>query len=691
MPQRKKVKWINHWANLKNNIIIFLVIIITIFIVVENSCAQTYKNIYSKDLILNSNVETASHSITLVSPTLSNSLTFTLPATQGSAGQVYTSNGDGSLSFTSISDASSNPVGSDYEVQFKNNSSFNASSSFVWDNTFSRLGLAVGSPSYSVDVYDVTRTGGNGQNGSIVFVSSESGTYREMIWNVSSSINTIFNWPDDDGGSSQGLFTNGSSSFNWQGEIRLGPTGAGDLNSNDINNSPDNAYIGGGDNNDINSSGADNAVIYGGDQSDINGTAYSAAIIGGDGNDINGSSSYSVMLGGDGNDMNNGSVSAGMVSGDGNDINSGANYSAMLGGDGNDLNGASESSIMFGGVSNDINSDDSDRSMVGAGEALTLSGLESAVMSGNNNDISTSGDRAAIFGGTDNDANGYAAFVGGGLTSQINSGSYTVIFGGSASQLNSSDYASVGGGLDNDFNSASDYSAVLGGRSHDINSSAYSTVIWGRNNDFSGGDDYSLTGGRDSDIGNSYQLAWGRQSQPGNQGVFYLSDGNNSNFNEVLVDDAYASRFTGGYFLSTNSSGTIHTQIEDGDGAWQFPSDRNKKEFFVNLDPIETLAKILNLKISSWNYKGTRNKRNYGPMAQDFFRLFGKDKYGTISTDTTISTHSVASVFVAGVQGAGIKNTEINKKLEETKAERKKIRIRIKGLEARLGKLNKMR
>jgi Chaperone of endosialidase len=669
---------------LRNNIIILLIITITVFIVVENSYAQTYKNTYSKTLILNSNVETSSHSVTLVSPTLSNSLTFTLPASQGSVGQVYTSNGDGSLSFTSVSGASSNPTGNNYEVQFKNNSSFNASSSFVWDNTFSRLGLAVGSPSYSVDVYDVARTGGDKTNGSVVFVSSESGTYREMIWNVSSSINTTFNWPDDDGGASQGLFTNGSSSFDWQGEIRLGPTGSGDINSNDINNSPDNAYIGGGDNNDINSSGADNAVIYGGDQSDINGTAYSAAIIGGDGNDINGSSSYSVMLGGDGNDMNNGSVSAGMVSGDGNDINSDANYSAMLGGDGNDINGASESSIMFGGVSNDINSDDSDRSMVGAGEGLTLSGLESAVMSGNNNDISTSGDRAAIFGGSDNDANGYAAFVGGGQTSQINSGSFTVIFGGFASQMNSSNYSSVAGGNDNDFNSNSDYSAVLGGRQHDFNSSDYSSVIWGRNNDFSGGDDYSLMGGRDSDIGNSYQLAWGRQSQPGNLGVFYLSDGNASNFNEVWTDNAYAARFSGGFYLSTHSSGTIHTQIEDGDGAWQFPSDRNKKELFVNLDPIKALAKILNLKISSWNYKDTRHKRNYGPMAQDFFGLFGKDEYGTISTDTTISTHSVASVFVAGVQGAGINQKENEQELNKIKSEREIFKIKLEELEKRL-------
>ncbi len=708
---------------MKNNLRTYILLVLAILFIAQISRGQSYKEIHVQNLIINTNAQTdGSHSLTLSSSTImTGSLTFTLPPTSGSAGEVLSTLGNGTLTFTTPSSGGGSVAGTlDGEAQVKDGSGFAASSSFIWDEANNHSGIGTSSPSYSVDAYGAERTGGERTNGFLIFASSESGTYSELIWNFSSSINTIYNWPSDDGtDSQQGLFTNGSSSFNWQGDISSGPTGAGDLDNNDIWNGPDNAYIGGGDNNDINSGGADNSVIYGGDNNDINNSMVSSGIVGGDDNDLNGSGSYSVILGGDDNDINGGATSAAVVGGDDNDINGSASYSVILGGDDNDINNGAVSSAIVGGQNNDIsgsasysfigagdnndinsgsvgsavfggdnnemNGSESDFSMIGSGRDHDIFGLESAVMSGRNNDIGANGDRVAIFGGLNNEANQYEAFVGGGQTNEIWSGSFTTIFGGLENTVNSSDYSAVAGGFRNDFNSTSHYSSILGGRNHDFNNSDYGAVLWGDNNDFNGNDNYSLAGGTACDVGNDYQIVIGRQPQAWNFGMCYLSDGNASYFNELWTDNTFGARFTGGFYFSTHSSGTIHVSVEQANGDWVFPSDSSMKEKILKLSPIKVLAKLLTLKISSWNYKSAgRDKRNYGPMAQDFYNLFGRDKYGTFSDDKTIKSHDVSSVFVAGVQGAGVKQREGAKRLNKIKSNQSNIKTSLEELEVRM-------
>lgn len=70
---------------------------------------------------------------------------WTLPATDGTLGQVLTTNGTGTLSWTTITGGSgggsSNPPGgTDGNVQFNNNGSFGGTSNLVWDNATNTLG-----------------------------------------------------------------------------------------------------------------------------------------------------------------------------------------------------------------------------------------------------------------------------------------------------------------------------------------------------------------------------------------------------------------------------------------------------------------------------------------------------------------------------------------------------------------------
>lgn len=93
-------------------------------------------------------------------------------------------------------------------------------------------------------------------------------------------------------------------------------------------------------------------------------------------------------------------------------------------------------------------------------------------------------------------------------------------------------------------------------------------------------------------------------------------------------------------YNSTNGNGAYLTK----GGVWTNASDKNKKENFTDIDGGEILEKIDRLPITSWNYKGTSEK-HIGPMAQDFYRLFGLG-----SDDKTITTIDPSGIALVGIQ-----------------------------------------
>jgi hypothetical protein len=96
--------------------------------------------------------------------------------------------------------------------------------------------------------------------------------------------------------------------------------------------------------------------------------------------------------------------------------------------------------------------------------------------------------------------------------------------------------------------------------------------------------------------------------------------------------------------VGSNSSNGNGAYLTSG-GVWTNASDRNKKENFRPLSENDILAKINQLPVARWNYKGL-SEQHIGPVAQDFHRIF---QVG--SDDKTISTIDPSGIALAGVQG----------------------------------------
>lgn len=107
------------------------------------------------------------------------------------------------------------------------------------------------------------------------------------------------------------------------------------------------------------------------------------------------------------------------------------------------------------------------------------------------------------------------------------------------------------------------------------------------------------------------------------------------------------------------------------DGLWYNTSDRNTKENFKNINGTDVLNKLKSLTVSEWNYKTDKNKiKHIGPMAQDFYGLFG---LGT--DDKSISTIDPSGVSLIAIQ-------ELLKRIESLESKNKKLEIEIEKLKS---------
>jgi len=82
-------------------------------------------------------------------------------------------------------------------------------------------------------------------------------------------------------------------------------------------------------------------------------------------------------------------------------------------------------------------------------------------------------------------------------------------------------------------------------------------------------------------------------------------------------------------------------------GTWTNSSDRNLKENFLSVDTDLVLEKIIQLPMTEWNYKNEANTiRHIGPIAQDFYSIFGLG-----NNDTSISSIDPSGIALVGIQG----------------------------------------
>jgi hypothetical protein len=189
--------------------------------------------------------------------------------------------------------------------------------------------------------------------------------------------------------------------------------------------------------------------------------------------------------------------------------------------------------------------------------------------------------------------------------------------------------------------------------------------------------EYSTSMGYYTTAGANNTTAMGSNVYASNEGSTVIGDsysGSNTMFSPN--SNTFSARFRNGYYLYSSATLNAGVILYGGNNSWSTVSDSTKKENFRPIDGENVLKKIANMKAVTWNYKGQDPKlfRHYGPMAQEFFNAFGRDKLGVIGNDTTI-----ASADFDGVNFTAIKALE--KRTSELQTENENLKKRLALLE----------
>ncbi len=110
-------------------------------------------------------------------------------------------------------------------------------------------------------------------------------------------------------------------------------------------------------------------------------------------------------------------------------------------------------------------------------------------------------------------------------------------------------------------------------------------------------------------------------------------------------------------------------------------SDRNSKKDIVAVRQDEVLDRLEQLPISLWTRKDDTGGQHMGPMAQDFYRLFGLGL-----TDTRIATLDMAGVALASIQALNRRLAEKDVQLEALRISNDHLSTRLRAVEGQLSR-----
>jgi hypothetical protein len=617
-------------------------ILLLSFVLFSNS--ESYKNYNSSRLIFNS--DNGDYNYSILPPTsLSSTFSLILPNSYGLNGEFLTSLGNGSLTWSSLSSGSSNPGGGNGNIQFNNSNNFGGEDNLFWSSSSNRVGVGTNNPQFSFDVNGDLLIGNSNTSGTIALYSDQNPD-KTLAFTTNSQMTAsqTITWPSQDGSAGQLLTNNGSGQLSWSSNATGGSfpcTGQGTGGGSGNTATGEDSFVGGGTGNTADDDAKESA-IGGGSGNTID--AEESGIIAGTNNEINVDGRASVIAAGDGNSIRDKESAIG--AGANNTIENGAEMS-FIGAGANNFIESKECAIVAGN-SNTI-STSSDQTIIGAGyENYIIDSPMSGIVSGALNVIDTDGEHSSISSGRNNEISANQSFIG--------SGRYNTV---------SQNQSSVAGGFSNNVDGT--LSAILGGSSNTIS------------------DEYSFIFGRDCEVNQNNGLAFGRRAKVENAGATIIADANDQDITSS-EDDRMEMRFSGGYLLYSNTALNTGVSLSSGNNSWASISDINKKENIIELNYQSVLSDLATLDIFTWNYKSANDKslRNYGPMAQDFYKLFGKDKLGKFGTDTTIvSTHPPA-IGLAALKGLQelIKND--NLKLSQLKDEQIQIEKEIHEFEQKI-------
>jgi hypothetical protein len=407
-----------------------------------------------------------------------------------------------------------------------------------------------------------------------------------------------------------------------------------------------------------------------------------ATISGGAGNSIVGTTS--TIGGGNANSISGSYATIG--GGSGNGVGFSAGYGTVAGGSGNSVSG------QYGAVSGGNNNGASGNWSIAAG--------------GQSN--GASGGHSVVSGGSGNSASGSAGTIAGGLFNSATGGRSTTAGGesGTASGI----YSFVAGGF---FNCAGGQSSFAGGRRAKVRPGTSSGAAG------EGCSGVSASGTAEGDAGSfvwadaqdiSYTTTGPNQFLARAAGGVMFNTNLLSSSNDDLVVAArpegsggdadvdvrlrtrsektasiYLGDTGGGLTISvpqlqpgsnrlTFQGGTVGSASLTNGGTWTNASSRNYKEGFTAVDPLQILAKVAALPITTWTYKQSGEGSHMGPMAEDF-----KASFGLAGDGKSIGTVDADGVALAAIQG-------LNQKLEQAQAENQTLKTRLEAIEALLAK-----
>lgn len=190
-----------------------------------------------------------------------------------------------------------------------------------------------------------------------------------------------------------------------------------------------------------------------------------------------------------------------------------------------------------------------------------------------------------------------------------------------------------------------------------------------------------------------YSVALGyRASSNFHSGCMVMGDESTTDSIRSSADNQFSARYAGGYRFFTNASLTTGVVMNAGDGSWSSVSDSTKKENFLKADANVFLDKLSRIRLGSWNYKGTSaaTKRHYGPMAQDIYAAFGKDKYGKIGCDTLLSTIDMDGIMMIMLQGLEKRTSDQTATIKSLTTELASVKNENAELKGKLAKVEQM-
>jgi hypothetical protein len=299
-----------------------------------------------------------------------------------------------------------------------------------------------------------------------------------------------------------------------------------------------------------------------------------------------------------------------------------------------------------------LGTDESGALEVAAGSGLGVDGSDQLTVGGGTY-LSATADGLAFSGsplwngsGGNNSASGSGATVGGGDNNEAD-GAFTTVAGG---QLGSAidDFATVGGGISN---TASGF---------------YATVPGGRGN-FAGGD-HSFAAGRDA-------------SDDLQDGVFVWGDSSGTTV-EAGAADEFAVQAGGGVVIYSRSDLSTGVQLSSGESSWSSASSGATTTEIDSVDPLSVLQRVEQLDVSRWEYDSDSDAEHVGPMAEEFYDVFG------LGTDEQhIANVDADGVALAAIQGLSAELDDAREELDDTREELDEKSERIENLEAENARL----